>query len=57
MNTSWMILVLLMVLLVSPALGDSDAERESLKSLTGVQVVVENMQPDATRDGLKRSTL
>lgn len=55
--TLWMTLLAVMLALVSPALADSTRERETLKGLTGVRVVVERVTADAERDGLLKSAL
>jgi len=44
--------------LVFPVVAlDNQGERETLAGLTGVGVLVEEMNPDAEKDGLARSTL
>lgn len=44
--------------LVSPAVAlDTKSERATLAGLTGVEVVVEDMDPDAEREGLAKTTL
>jgi hypothetical protein len=42
---------------VSPALSDTPLQRATLAGLTGVEVVVEEMDPAAEKDGLAESTL
>lgn len=49
--------VALMVVLAFSARADSELERATLKGLPGVFVLVEQMDPDAERDGLAQSTL
>ena len=46
-----------MLVHVSPALSDSPRQRATLAGLTGVGVVVEDMDPAAEKDGLTESTL
>ena len=46
-----------MLVHVSPALSDTPRERATLAGLTGVEVAVEPMDPDAEKDGLAQSTL
>jgi len=54
----WMTVLTLMVVNVCPVLAvDSPVERETLTGLTGVHVVVEEMNPAAEKDGLTEFTL
>jgi len=52
------VLALVLLLLTVPAwAGDTASDRASLKGVDSVQVAVENMRPDAERDGLTSSQI
>ncbi len=51
------VLALVMMAPVSLILADSELERATLVGLKGVEVVVEEVDPEAERDGLVKSTL
>ncbi len=49
--------LLLVLLTGSNAAADIEYERETLRGLRGIRVVVERLPPEAERDGLTRSTI
>jgi hypothetical protein len=52
-----LILVLLLLASTGAQGGDTEGERATLRGLDGVQVVVEDLQPDVERNGLTRQQL
>ena len=52
-----LITVLLVAATAATSQGDDKYSRESLRGLKGVEVVVENLNPDAERDGLYKTSI